>query len=68
MSKARGGGGMVKQASDFKTKCPKCKVELPVFNENGQHNFCQASMPSGGIVNLCMKCKMDEVVEKWKNP
>jgi hypothetical protein len=59
---------MVRQVSDFKIKCQKCEVELPIFNEKGQHNFCPASTPDGGIVNLCMKCKMDEVVEKWKNP
>lgn len=46
--------------------CPKCKVKIPVYNEEGKHNFCPSSeFEQGKIVDLCMKCKMEEVVEKW---
>jgi len=51
-----------------KMKCPKCGIELSVFDKDGKHNFCPASTPDGKIINLCMKCKMEEVVEKWKHP
>jgi len=50
-------------------ECPKCGVKLPLFDEKDQHNFCPSSeaLP-GRIVEICMKCKMEEVVAKWKNP
>lgn len=51
-----------------KMKCPKCGVELPVFNEKGQHNFCPSStVIKGKIVDICMKCKMEEVVKVWQD-
>ncbi|MCX6721235.1 MAG: hypothetical protein NT026_01380 [Candidatus Staskawiczbacteria bacterium] len=50
-----------------KIKCPKCGVELPQFDERGQHNFCPTSeFVPGKILNVCMKCKMEEVVREWK--
>lgn len=45
--------------------CPKCNTKLPIFNEKGMHNFCPASTPNGGIIDICMKCKMDEVKKHW---
>ncbi|KKQ18575.1 MAG: hypothetical protein US31_C0003G0004 [Berkelbacteria bacterium GW2011_GWA1_36_9] len=54
---------------DKKIKCPKCWVELPLFNEKGQHNFCPTiSIGKNKIVEICIKCKMEEVVKKWENP
>jgi hypothetical protein len=53
---------------DKKIKCPKCGRELLQFNEAGQHNFCPTSkFAPGKIVHVCMKCKIEEVVDKWKN-
>ncbi|MGD0577253.1 MAG: hypothetical protein ABSA74_04210 [Candidatus Staskawiczbacteria bacterium] len=55
--------------------CPKCGREYPIWRLHlyiGEkamrlaHNFCPADDPSGKIVELCMKCKMDGVVEKWR--
>lgn len=47
-------------------KCSKCGVELPVFNGKGQHNFCPSSEAvKGRIVEICMKCKMEEVLARW---
>lgn len=49
--------------------CPKCSIKLPLFAKDGKHNFCPSSKAfEGKIVEICMKCKMDEVVEDWKNP
>ena len=48
-------------------ECPKCKKEPPSFDENGKHNFCPSSeFEKGKIVEICMKCKMAEVIEKWE--
>lgn len=57
-------------------ECPKCGAKLPLFNEKGQHNFCptlwEDSKTVDGvwhpqkIIEICMKCKMEEVVEKWR--
>ena len=47
-------------------KCLKCGIELPDFTKDGKHNFCPSSEAfKGRIVEICMKCKMEEVVEKW---
>jgi hypothetical protein len=52
---------------DEKIKCPKCGVESSVFDEKGQHNFCPSgSAPLFKIVEICIKCKMEEVIAKWK--
>jgi len=51
---------------EYKQTCPKCGRKLPLFNEGGQHNFCPSSeFEQGKIVDLCMKCKMEEVVALW---
>ena len=52
--------------NEYKMKCKKCGAELPIFNEKGQHNFCPLSLPNGKIIDVCMKCKMQEIVEKWR--
>lgn len=49
-----------------KIKCPKCGVELPLFNEKGQHNFCPTSIPNERIIDVCIKCKIEAIVERWK--
>jgi uncharacterized Zn finger protein (UPF0148 family) len=50
-------------------KCPKCGIELLMMDKDGKHNFCPSSEAfSGRIVEICMKCKMEEVVAKWENP
>lgn len=52
---------------EHKLTCPKCGVELPLFTEHGKHNFCPSSeYKQGKIVELCMKCKMEEVVVIWQ--
>ncbi len=51
---------------DTKVKCPKCGAELPPFNEKGNHNFCPTNDENGEIISVCMKCKMGEILEKWK--
>ena len=45
--------------------CPKCNIKLPLFDEKGAHNFCPTASSNGEIVNICMKCKMDEVKKHW---
>lgn len=58
--------------------CPKCGKSYPVWRfhlfyeetkERLAHNFCPSSeaFPSR-IVEICMKCKIEEVVAKWENP
>jgi hypothetical protein len=49
-----------------KIKCQKCGVEFSPFNEKGKHNFCPLSLPNGKIINVCIKCKMEEIVKKWE--
>ena len=53
---------------DAKMKCqnPKCGVELPVLNNNGENNFCPQVQKDGKIIDVCMKCKMAEVEKIWK--
>lgn len=46
--------------------CPKCGIKLPFFTEDGKHNFVPSVDQNGKIINLCMKCKMEEVTRKWK--
>ena len=50
--------------SNLEIICPKCGVELSLFNEKGQHNFCPTSASKGRIINICMKCKIEEIVAK----
>ncbi len=45
--------------------CPKCKIKLPSFDERGMHNFCPKVSDTREIVNICIKCKMDEVKKHW---
>jgi len=47
-------------------RCLKCGQWLPMFAEDGKHNFCPASTKDGGIINLCIKCKVEEVIEAWR--
>ena len=48
-------------------KCPKCGIRLPIFNEKGQYNFCPtSSICKNKIVEICIKCKIDEVVKIWE--
>lgn len=51
---------------EIKHKCLRCGVELPEFDEKGQHNFCPASTPEGKIISLCMACKMQVLSERKK--
>lgn len=44
--------------------CPKCNIKLPVFNDNGMHNFCPTALDNGQVVAICMTCKMDEVKKR----
>lgn len=46
--------------------CPICQKKLPDFTEEGKHNFCPSSTQDGGIINICMECKMKEVTENWR--
>lgn len=41
-------------------KCPRCGKELPVMTEDGKHNFCPASTPDGGIIDVCIDCKVSK--------
>jgi hypothetical protein len=43
--------------------CERCNKSAPIFDENGQHNFCPASTEDGKIIYLCMSCKMEEIAE-----
>ena len=57
-------------------RCPKCGKLFPIWRlrlfsgekrKRLAHNFCPSSKAfSGKIVSICMECKMEEVVEKWK--
>ena len=58
--------------------CKKCGKFLPIWRlhlfsgerrERLAHNFCPSSETvKGRIVEICMKCKIEEVVAKWENP
>ena len=39
--------------------CPICKKELPLFTEDGKHNFCPHSTGINQIIDICIKCKVD---------
>lgn len=45
--------------------CPLCHTELPLFTEGGKHNFCPANAKDGRIIDICIKCKMKEVTDRW---
>jgi len=58
--------------------CKKCGKSYPTWRlhlfsgekrKRLAYNFCPSSEAiPGRIVEICMKCKMEEVVEKWENP
>ncbi len=37
--------------------CQVCKEELPIFAEDGKHNFCPHVLEKVGMVSVCIKCK-----------
>ncbi|OGZ64233.1 MAG: hypothetical protein A2998_00355 [Candidatus Staskawiczbacteria bacterium RIFCSPLOWO2_01_FULL_37_25b] len=55
--------------------CKKCGKSYPIWQlhlflgekrKRLAHNFCPSSEAiKGRIVEICMKCKMEEVVKKW---
>lgn len=61
-------------------KCPKCGKSIPIWRLrlfSGEkeprlaHNFCPSSETvPGKIVEICMKCKMEEVEKnkQWNQP
>ena len=51
---------------EYEQTCPKCGVKLPPSSEEGKHNFCPSSeFIRGKIVEICMECKIQEVVAIW---
>lgn len=46
--------------------CPICKRELPVFDAEDRYNFCpSARVVEDQVVDICRKCKIDEIVLLW---
>jgi len=46
--------------------CQICQEKLSIFTKGGKHNFCPGSFQNGQIVNICIKCKMKEILKAWK--
>lgn len=56
--------------------CAICKEKMPALNERGEHNFCpsvlEKSRTENGvwrasvIKDICIKCKIREVLKSWK--
>ena len=42
--------------------CPECGAKLPLYTEEGNHNLCPKSTEDYGIIKVCMKCKMREII------
>ena len=49
---------LVEKKADIKV-CPLCKRELPLFTDDGHHNFCPHSL-KGNITDICVECKMKQ--------
>jgi len=45
-------------------QCEICKIVLPVFAQDGKHNFCPHMAPNGEVIQLCMDCKIKEIAKK----
>lgn len=57
--------GSKREGGAYMFTCPRCGKRAPEFDERGMHNFCPATYEPR---NICMDCKMKEVLAKWKNP
>ena len=47
--------------------CPRCGKNYPLFNDEGKHNFCPTVGPNGQPKNVCIDCKMKDIVRKWES-
>ena len=45
--------------------CPDCRVELPVLEEDGRHNFVPY-IREGRMIMICIKCRVDMFIRHWK--
>lgn len=45
--------------------CPRCGKKAPEFNEQEKHNFCP-TVEDNKTINICMECKMKEILLSWK--
>ena len=48
-----------------KKTCPLCKHVLPLFDEQGNHNFVPALSADGEVKSICVSCKMKEIQKFW---
>ncbi|MFH1656621.1 MAG: hypothetical protein ABH956_02500 [Candidatus Nealsonbacteria bacterium] len=46
--------------------CSECGKKLPCYNQEGMNNFCPKSFNGKEVKNVCMACKMQEVVVCWR--
>lgn len=46
--------------------CPECGANLPIFTDDGNHNFVP-HIKDGKFINICIKCKVDEVTATWNH-
>ncbi|MCX6760425.1 MAG: hypothetical protein NTW46_03740 [Candidatus Nealsonbacteria bacterium] len=51
---------------EYEKICPKCEIKLPYFTKDGKHNFVPSVNQNGKIIDICMKCKMEEIIKKWE--
>lgn len=52
------GQSVLTSATDKKS-CPVCGQELPIFTEDGKHNFCPHGSSVNQIIDICIKCKLN---------
>ncbi|MCX6724429.1 MAG: hypothetical protein NT155_04690 [Candidatus Staskawiczbacteria bacterium] len=47
-----------------KHQCPVCEESFPLMTKDGMHNFCPTIDTGGGVVNVCINCKVSRVKPK----